>query len=40
MSDRERWVLYPLLFFSLVLGLRASYLDPWSFKVVVHMRRK
>jgi len=32
MSDRERWVLYPLLFFSLVLGLRASYLDPWSFR--------
>ncbi|MCA9196693.1 MAG: hypothetical protein KDA87_04115 [Planctomycetales bacterium] len=25
MSDRERWIVYPLLFFSLIQGLRASY---------------
>lgn len=32
MSNRERWILYPLLFFSLMLGLRATYLDPLEFR--------
>lgn len=32
MSNRERWILYPLLFFALMLGLRATYLDPWQFR--------
>ncbi len=32
MSNRERWILYPLIFFSLMLGLRATYLDPLQFR--------
>jgi hypothetical protein len=26
MSDRERWIVYPLLFFAWVMGFRATYM--------------
>ncbi len=32
MSDRERWIVYPLLFFSLVMGLRLTYVNPYEFR--------
>ena len=32
MSDRERWIVYPLLFYALVMGWKATYRDPMEFR--------
>ena len=32
MSNRERWIIYPLLFYALVMGFKSTYRDPMEFK--------
>jgi predicted enzyme related to lactoylglutathione lyase len=32
MSDRERWIVYPLLFYALVMGWKSTYRDPMEFR--------
>ena len=32
MTNRERWIVYPLLFYALVMGFRATYQDPLEFR--------
>lgn len=32
MSNRERWIVYPLLFYALVMGFKATYQDPLEFR--------
>lgn len=32
MSNRERWIVYPLLFYALVMGFKATYRDPLEFR--------
>ncbi len=32
MSDRERWIVYPLLFYALVMGFKSTYQDPMEFR--------
>lgn len=40
MTNRERWVVYPLLFFSLLMGFKSSYLNPISFNSQeIHCKR-
>ena len=32
MTNRERWIVYPLLFYALAMGFKASYQDPLEFR--------
>jgi hypothetical protein len=32
MSNRERWIVYPLLFYALVMGFKSTYRDPLEFR--------
>ena len=32
MSNRERWIIYPLLFYSMAMGFKANYLSPLEFR--------
>jgi hypothetical protein len=32
MTNRERWIVYPLLFYALAMGFKATYQDPLEFR--------
>jgi hypothetical protein len=32
MNNRERWIVYPLLFYALVMGFKSTYRDPLEFR--------